>query len=76
MSVIENLYTHGGTGGHEAVFVFKTAFVDEAACARERFVFKDGSLMQEGRWIDRSQIERGEAQLLPQGLAAALAIGS
>jgi ADP-ribose pyrophosphatase YjhB (NUDIX family) len=76
LSVIENLYTHAGTRGHEVVFIFKTAFVDPAAYARERFAFKDGLLMQEGRWIDRSRIEAGEERLLPLGLAQALAIVS
>jgi ADP-ribose pyrophosphatase YjhB (NUDIX family) len=74
LSVLENLYTHGGTPGHEIVFVFRTAFLDTAAYARERFEFKEGLLAQEGRWIDRSQIRAGEAQLLPLGLAEKLAI--
>jgi ADP-ribose pyrophosphatase YjhB (NUDIX family) len=73
LSVLENLYTHGGTPGHEVVFVFKAAFVDAAAYARERFVFRDG-LVQEARWIDRSRIEAGKDVLLPRGLAQALAI--
>jgi 8-oxo-dGTP pyrophosphatase MutT (NUDIX family) len=76
LSVIENLYTHGGTAGHEVVFVFKTAFVNPAAYARERFVFKDGLLVQEARWIDRSGIDAGENVLLPLGLARALGIPS
>ena len=76
LSVLENLYTHGGTPGHEIVLVFKTAFVDAAAYARERFEFQDGLHAQEGRWIDRSAIEAGQARLLPLGLAEKLAIRS
>jgi len=56
LSVLENLCTHGGMPGHEIVLVFKTAFVDAAAYARERFEFNEGLLAQEGRWIDRSRI--------------------
>jgi 8-oxo-dGTP pyrophosphatase MutT (NUDIX family) len=56
LSVIENLYTHGGTAGHEVVFVFKAAFVDKAAYAR---AFRlQGRLADAGGEMDRSIPDR------------------
>src|SRR5262245_32464212 len=47
LTVLENLYTHQGTAGHEIVFVFKTHLVDEAAYGRDGFTFDDGGVRNE-----------------------------
>lgn len=68
LTVMESFYEHHGVRGHEVVFVFATAFADQAGYGCERFHFREGSIDLKAEWIDIGRFRRGEAQLFPLGL--------
>src|SRR4029079_19662715 len=67
-SVLENLYTHHGTQGHEIVFVFETAFAKADAYRRNNFQFRDAGVDNTARWIDLARFRSGQEKLFPAGL--------
>jgi ADP-ribose pyrophosphatase YjhB (NUDIX family) len=64
LAVIENIYDHHGTPGHEIVFAFEAEFTDAGAYTREAFDFHDGMPCQ-ARWIDVGRFRIGEQRLFP-----------
>jgi 8-oxo-dGTP pyrophosphatase MutT (NUDIX family) len=68
LTVLENLYTHHGTTGHEIVFVFEAALTDETAYRTERFSFEDGGVRNDVEWVALARFRAGEAALFPVGL--------
>jgi len=68
LTVMENLYEHHGVRGHEVVFVFTTAFVDQAGYWRDRFFFREGNVDLRVEWIDIGRFRRREEKLFPTGL--------
>ena len=66
--VMENLYSHHGTAGHEIVFVFEARLADDAYYSREAFSFDDAGVRNEVRWVALAHFLRGEAELFPAGL--------
>jgi ADP-ribose pyrophosphatase YjhB (NUDIX family) len=68
LAVIENLFEHHGTPGHEIVFVLETAFADDQAYGREVFNFSDGGLACQARWMDIARFRAGVERLFPAEL--------
>lgn len=69
LAVIENLFEHHGTPGHEIVFVLDTAFRDAQAYQREAFNFSDGAgLACQARWMEIARFRAGEERLFPAEL--------
>jgi ADP-ribose pyrophosphatase YjhB (NUDIX family) len=68
LTVIENLYSHHGTAGHEIVFVFEARLVDDTQYSREAFSFDDDGVRNEVRWVPLAHFLRGEVELFPTGL--------
>jgi ADP-ribose pyrophosphatase YjhB (NUDIX family) len=68
LSVVENLYTHHDAAGHEIVFVFETALLDESAYRRDKLSFDDGGVRNEVRWVALARLRTGEERLFPDGL--------
>ena len=69
LAVIENLFEHHGTPGHEIVFVLETAFRDAQAYRREVFNFGDGGdLACQARWMAIAKFRAGEERLFPAEL--------
>ena len=72
LTVLENLYTHHGTPGHEIVLVFETSFADESAYRSEGFSYEDGGVRNDVAWVALARFRAGEADLFPEGLLAHL----
>jgi ADP-ribose pyrophosphatase YjhB (NUDIX family) len=72
LTVMENLYSHHGTRGHEIVFVFETAFADNQACSNDKFPFDDGGVANEAEWVQINRFVNGSDQLFPAGLIEAI----
>jgi ADP-ribose pyrophosphatase YjhB (NUDIX family) len=69
LAVIESIYEHHGTPGHEIVFAFEIEFIDTAAYAQEVFEFQDGGgIPCQAMWIDIGRFRIGEQQLFPDDL--------
>jgi len=68
LTVLENLYTHQGTAGHEIVFVFDTRLADENAYRNDSFAFDDGGVRNEVRWVPLARFKSGQDSLFPAGL--------
>lgn len=68
LAVIENIYSHQGTTGHEIVFVFEAALADPAAYERASFTFEDAGITNRVEWVCLDAFARGEEALLPPGL--------
>jgi 8-oxo-dGTP pyrophosphatase MutT (NUDIX family) len=69
LAVIESIYKHHGTPGHEIVFAFDAEFIDAEAYAQEVFDFHDGGDTPcHAQWIDIGRFRIGEQQLFPAGL--------
>jgi ADP-ribose pyrophosphatase YjhB (NUDIX family) len=72
LTVIENIYEHHGTTGHEIVFVFEAAFAEPDAYRRQAFRFQDGGVDNRACWIEAERFRSGEAPLFPAGLVEML----
>jgi len=68
LTVLENLYTHHGTTGHEIVFVFETSLMDASAYHKERFSYEDGGVRNDVEWVALARFRAGEVALFPAGL--------
>jgi ADP-ribose pyrophosphatase YjhB (NUDIX family) len=73
LTVLENLYDHHGSPGHEIVFVFEAAFVDDQAYQRPSFAFVDQGVRNDVEWVDLARLKSGREKLFPDGLLQALA---
>lgn len=72
--VMESLYVHEGTVGHEVLFIFEVDFPTEAFEGRERIDFReDNGVAGIARWYDLKDLDldRGPA-LYPSGLKSLL----
>ncbi|KNY20577.1 NUDIX domain-containing protein [Methylobacterium sp. ARG-1] len=72
--VMENLYTHEGSPGHEVLFLFPVALPPSALDRQERVVFhEDCGTPCIARWCDLEELDRaGGPDLYPVGLKARL----
>lgn len=72
--VMENLYTHEGSPGHEVLFLFPVALPPSALDTQERVVFhEDCGTPCIARWCDLEELDRvGGPDLYPVGLKARL----
>ena len=68
LTVMENLYSHHGSAGHEIVFVFDAKVAHDADYRRAAFSFDDGGVRSEVQWVALAHFLRSEAQLFPVGL--------
>jgi ADP-ribose pyrophosphatase YjhB (NUDIX family) len=68
LCVLESLYRHHDTPGHEIVFVFEARLADEAAYGKDRFTFDDGGVRNEVRWVASARFRAGQEQLFPAGM--------
>jgi ADP-ribose pyrophosphatase YjhB (NUDIX family) len=73
LAVIENIFEHHGTPGHEIVFAFEAAFADSAAYRREVFdlheIAGDGAAIAcQAMWIETARFCAGEQRLFPAEL--------
>jgi ADP-ribose pyrophosphatase YjhB (NUDIX family) len=68
LTVLESLYTHHDTAGHEIVFVFDTRPADENAYRKDSFAFDDGGVYNEVRWVALARFKSGQDSLFPAGL--------
>lgn len=71
LGVLENLYEHHGTAGHEIVIVWEGRLTDPGLAVADSFVIEDGPFRDLAEWRDPASLPPGEP-LLPQGLAALL----
>lgn len=69
LCVLENLYSHEGTRGHEIVFAFEAEFVNRAGYAPSSFTFVDGGVANEVAWQPVHDFKRGAQLLYPEELA-------
>ena len=69
LCVVENIYEHEGSRGHEIVFVYGAAFEDRALYAEDRFRIRDHAYLHV-EWVDRSRFFDGGEALFPTDIAA------
>ena len=72
VTILENIFVHAGTPGHEIVYVFDAAFDDPAGYAQDEFRFVDGQAVNECRWVAIAEFASGKEQLFPLGVLAHL----
>src|SRR5438477_13034201 len=61
ITVLESLYAHHGTQGHEIVFIFETAFAKADAYRRDNFQFRDPGRGNAAEWVGLRRLRRGQA---------------
>ena len=73
--VFENLYTFGGSPGHEVMFVFEVDFPLGELMAGDEIVFHESNGTRNvARWYHPDELDRpGYPELYPKGLKSALA---
>lgn len=72
--VLENIFVHEGSTGHEVMFVAEVAFPDDAFAGQDRIAFRedDGEEMV-ARWFDPSELDSDHGpELYPTGLKSLL----
>lgn len=69
-SMLENIFMHEGSTGHEVVFVAEVAFPEDAFAGQERIDFREDDGEQiVARWFDLSDLDiEGGPSLYPTGL--------
>jgi hypothetical protein len=72
VTVLENLYEHYETRGHEIVFVFDTAFANAQTYRSESFSFRDGGTESMAVWVELARFRSGDERLFPAGLSDVL----
>ncbi|PIS99360.1 DNA mismatch repair protein MutT [Bradyrhizobium nitroreducens] len=72
--VLENIFVHEGSTGHEVVFVAEVAFPEGAFAGRDRIDFcEDNGEQIVARWFDLADLDvDGGPSLYPTGLKALL----
>lgn len=71
--VLENIYQHEGTLGHEVVFAAPVAFPEGAYAGQEEILFhEDNGQLCRARWFDLDLLHRDGVALFPDGLSACL----
>lgn len=66
--VLENIYVHEGSPGHEVVFVFEVEFLEPSSYATEAYAFVDQGIANDVVWRKASQLLEGAEPLYPVGL--------
>ena len=66
--VLENIYRHEGSPGHEVVFVFEVEFSNPSAYATERYAYVDQGAANEVLWRKTSEFGGSVEPLFPVGL--------
>jgi ADP-ribose pyrophosphatase YjhB (NUDIX family) len=74
IGVLENLYDHEGTAGHEIVFVYRAQFCETAVYDADLLAYRDGADNREdaAKWISLARARAGRVALYPEGLAELL----
>ncbi len=72
LGVIENLFSHHGTPGHEIVFAFEAELTSPGITGPERFVVEDSGYRDQAAWMPLADFRTGRARLWPEGLLALL----
>ncbi|SMX32337.1 NUDIX domain protein [Actibacterium lipolyticum] len=72
--VMENLYAHEGSAGHEVLFIFEVTFPAGAFDGQERVEFyEDSGAACVAHWYDLNDLDRDDGpELFPAGLKALL----
>lgn len=71
--VMENIYTHEGTTGHEVAFIADVSFPESAYRDTDRITFQEDNGVQcVARWFDPADLDVGGPELYPKGLKALL----
>ena len=73
LCVLENLYSHEGTRGHEIVFAFEAELVGPNFDSKAGFSFFDGGVTNEVAWRPVHEFVEGVERLFPEKLIAYLA---
>ncbi|MDF0519166.1 NUDIX hydrolase [Bradyrhizobium yuanmingense] len=72
--VMENIFVHEGSTGHEVMFIAEVAFPDDAFAGQERIDFREDNGEQiVARWFDLAGLDvEGGPELYPTGLKGLL----
>jgi ADP-ribose pyrophosphatase YjhB (NUDIX family) len=73
LCVLENLYSHEGTRGHEIVFAFEAELVGSDFHSNAGFSFFDGGVTNDVAWRPVHEFAEGVARLFPEKLIGYLA---
>jgi ADP-ribose pyrophosphatase YjhB (NUDIX family) len=71
ISVLESLYRHHDTPGHEIVFVFEARLANENAYRQDGFTFDDGGVRNDVRWVALEHFSRRPGAIVPGRSAGA-----
>lgn len=72
LGVLEHLYSHEGTPGHEIVLAFSARFVTPEIYAADALAFTEAGQPGEAKWIPLAKARAGRIRLFPEGLAGLL----
>jgi ADP-ribose pyrophosphatase YjhB (NUDIX family) len=73
LCVLENVYSHEGTRGHEIVFAFEAELVRSALDLESGFSFADGGVTNDVAWRPKREFVEGGQRLFPEKLLDYLA---
>lgn len=69
VAVLENFYEHEGHAGHEIVFVYSVAPVDDSKPLDERYKIEEDTTSAHAVWISLADMQSGSGDIYPDGLA-------
>jgi len=73
LCVLENLYSHEGTRGHEIVFAFEAELVGSDFDLKTGFSFFDGGVTNDVAWRPVREFVEGVERIFPESLISYLA---
>jgi ADP-ribose pyrophosphatase YjhB (NUDIX family) len=62
LGVIENLFTHQGSTGHEMVFAFEVALLTPGITRPDRFVVEDSGYRDQAAWMPLAAFRNGSGR--------------
>ncbi len=68
IGVLQNLFDHEGSQGHEVVFVFTARFENETLYEADQLAFVEGDSAETAKWISLEKARAGRLNLFPDGL--------
>ncbi|MCT4559295.1 MAG: NUDIX domain-containing protein [Pelagimonas sp.] len=70
IGILENLYTHHGSMGHEIVIAYEARFSDPQIYEADQLAFaEEDGIEMHAKWISLAKARAGRIALFPEGLA-------
>lgn len=65
LDILENIFTHEGSPGHEVIFIYHALFADRSLYSRDTILISDSGGPQTAVWVPAGDVFSGAVRLYP-----------